>query len=361
MPETSPPDARTDTLMVDADVHLSIPMSDLAEYCDEPYRSMTTNPTYTAVNRTGWDRYMGGKIESQKNKVRNAEALDQKVCQEFGIDYPLINAFPMLNSVPEDDRAVHLMSAYNDYVLDHYLDEYSHFQGLASVAVQDPEAAAEELDRIGDENQYVGVYLLDSGTQVPLGDPQYDSIYAAAQDNNLQIAYHASAGAPFARDFPVQDANINNFLENHIISHPWAHMLTATSLIVNGVPEKFPDLNFTFLESGLSWLPYMMFRLNKEVSMRRNEAPLLKKSPEEYIRDCFFVASQPIGEPNKARHLEQIISIIGTNNIMLATDYPHWDFDNPDTIDAQIQSSYPDDEHEKILSGNAIRAFGLDI
>lgn len=185
-----------ETTVVDTDVHLSIPFDELAEYCEEPYRSITKHPTYTPVNRSGWNRYMGGKIETEKENVRNADSLYEKVCVKFGIDYPLINAFPMLISVPEDDRAVELMYAYNDYLLENYLDEYDQFLGLCTVATQNPTTAAEEIDRVASEKAIEGVYLLNSGVQPPLGDPVYDDIYRAAESNGLHIAYHASAGPP---------------------------------------------------------------------------------------------------------------------------------------------------------------------
>ncbi|SEH15646.1 hypothetical protein SAMN04487967_2175 [Natronorubrum sediminis] len=350
-----------ETTVVDTDVHLSIPFDELAEYCEEPYRSITKHPTYTPVHRGGWNRYMGGKIETEKENVRSADALYEKICVEFGIDFPLINAFPVLNSVPEDDRAVELMSAYNDYLLENYLDEYEQFLGLCTVATQDPAAAAEEIDRMGSEQSIEGLYLLNSGAQPPLGDPVYDPIYRAAADNDLHVAYHASAGAPFAKDFPVQDTQFNRFLENHMLAHPWAHMMTMSSLIVNGTPAKFPDLNFSFLEAGVSWVPYMMFRFNKEYSMRRSEAPLLEKSPEEYIRDQFYFSTQPVGEPNDPSHLQQIIDVLGPESLMLSTDYPHWDFDHPDALDRQIRRYGDEETRERILSGTAIEAFDLSI
>jgi hypothetical protein len=347
--------------VIDTDVHLSVPFDELATYLDEPYRSITANPTYTPVNRSGWDRYMGGKIESQKRDARSPEALDARVCDEFGVDVPILNSFPVLNSVPEDDRAVAMMSAYNDHLLDRFLDERDHFRGLASVATQDPEAAAAEIDRVGDEDDVVGLYLLNSGADPPLGDPSYDPLYRAADDHDLAVAFHASAGAPFARDFPIQDAAFNRFLATHILAHPWAHMLTLTSLLVNGTLAKFPDLNFAFLEAGYAWVPYMMFRFNKEYAMRRSEAPLLERTPEEHVRESCYFSSQPVGEPNDPEHLASVIETLGPERLMLATDFPHWDFDHPDALDEHVRRYFSDAERERVLGGTAAEAFGLSV
>lgn len=350
-----------ESTVVDTDVHLSIPFEELAEYCEEPYRSITKHPTYTPVHRSGWDRYLGGKIESEKANVRTADDLYETVCVEFGIDHPLINAFPVLNSVPEDDRAVALMGAYNDYLIEHYLDDYDAFRGLCTVAIQDPAAAAEEIDRMSSERAIEGVYLLNSGAQPPLGDPEYDILYRAAEDHGLHVAYHASAGAPFAKDFPIQDTHFNRFLENHVLAHPWAHMMTMTSLLVNGTPAKFPDLNFSFLEAGVGWVPYMMFRLNKEYAMRRSEAPLLERSPESYIRDQFYFSTQPVGEPDDHEDLETLIDLVGADSLMLSTDYPHWDFDHPSALETQLSRLSDPKTREQILANTAIEAFDLSL
>jgi phosphoribosylaminoimidazole-succinocarboxamide synthase len=59
---------------------------------------------------------------------------------------------------------------------------------------QNPDKTAEELDRIGDEKQIVGALFMNTGSNPPLGDPDYDIIYQAAEDNGLPVAYHAAAG-----------------------------------------------------------------------------------------------------------------------------------------------------------------------
>src|SRR5699024_10688070 len=143
-----------------------------------------------------------------------------------------------------------------------------------------------------------GIFLETYGQQPPRGDPSHDAIYQAAADNGLHIAYHGAAATGFKVDFPIQNQGAERFLAIHTLAHLWQQTLALTSLLVQGVPAKFPELNFIFLEAGISWVPYMMWRLNKEYSMRRSEAPLLEKSPEEYIRDQFYFASQPLGEPN---------------------------------------------------------------
>jgi predicted TIM-barrel fold metal-dependent hydrolase len=136
-------------------------------------------------------------------------------------------------------------------------------------------------------------------------------------------------------------------------------MQTMVSLLVEGAPEKFPNLDFVFLEAGISWLPYMMYRLNKEYSIRKDEAPLLRKQPEEYIRESFYFASQPLGEPMNPAHMQALIDIIGADSLLFASDYPHWDFDHPSELNAHLIDRFDEEQRAKILHENATSVFNL--
>lgn len=349
--------------IIDTDVHLAIPPTDLQSYTESPYsKRLEPTPISTPLPRDGWDRSLFGKIPILEDleSVSTAERLNQALCKQFNIDYPIINTFALITRLPESDYAVALMRAYNDYLLDNFLDEYDHFRGLITITTQKPDQAAEEIDRLADEDQIVGIYIHSTGPNPPLGDPTYDIIYQSAQDHGLPVAYHGSVNG-FMYEFPRQNQSLERFLATHVLAHSWSQMLTLTSLLVNGTPEKFPDLNFAFLEAGIGWVPYMMYRLNKECSIRRSEVPLLEKSPEEYIRDQFVFGTQPIGEPNRASDMQKVIELVGVDSIVFSTDYPHWDFDQPDGFDKFIKNTFDEEARERVLSTNAADIFGIDI
>jgi predicted TIM-barrel fold metal-dependent hydrolase len=349
-----------DATVVDTDVHVGrgISADDVAARLDEPHRSRLTKSSHGAFPSSGWDREMGGKIP--RRQFDGARELDEQLCQGLGVDYPIINTTSRLPKIPDEDFAVALMSAYNDVLVDKFLDENDSFRGLLTIATQRPEEAAAEIDRLGDEDQVVGLYIATGGPMYPLGHDRYDIMYEAAQDHDLAIAYHGHAGA-FMTDFTRQNQAASNFFTVHSLAHVWDQMFTVASLLGNGTPEKFPDLTFTFLEAGLSWFSYMMYRYNKEYRMRRSEVPLLKKSPEEYMRDQFYVASQPLEEPNDPENLRHVIEGVGIENIVFSTDYPHWDFDSPETVSSEFSNAFSEAERQQVLSGNAAEAFGLDI
>jgi predicted TIM-barrel fold metal-dependent hydrolase len=357
MAEATSKDILEQEVIIDADIHLTVPLDELAEYADKPYSDYLRAPDIQ-LKSPGWDPTLGGKIESRD--LLSPEQVEEDLVKGMHVDYPLLNSFVNLSRLSQRDVAVHLESAVNDFLLDRFLDD-TDFYALASVQTQEPDKAAEEIDRIGDEDKFVGVFLPSTGPSPPLGDPDYDIMYQAMEDNGLPPVYHGATNSGFDVGFPKQNAEFRKFVEAHVNAHLWSQTMTLTSTLAHGVPEKFPDLDFVFLEAGISYVPYMMWRLNKEFAMRRSEVPLAEKRPEEYIRDQYYFASQPLGEPIDPKDMGQMIDLIGADSLMFASDYPHWDFDHPSELNKYLRNMYDEDERKKILHGNANEVFDLGI
>ena len=348
-----PPIAET---IVDVDVHLGIPQDALARYTDDPHASWLRAPGIQ-LKSPGWDPTLGGKIPARS--VADPATVREEVIDGLGVDVPLLNVFRNLARLSQTDTAVALQRACNDWLLDGFLDD-DDFLGLATVQTQRPDRAAEELDRVGDENGIVGVFLPTTGPDPPLGDPVYDPLYEAAADHGLTPVFHGATNSGFDVGFPKYNQAFEKFIEAHVNAHLWSQAMTVTSLVTHGAPVKFPELDFVVLEAGIGWVPYLMFRLNKEAAMRRAEVPLLDDDPESYIRDAFYFASQPLGEPTDAAHMGQLLEMVGVDSLLFASDYPHWDFDHPSELYGHLNRHFDAEERERVLSENAMDVFGLD-
>lgn len=351
----------TDHKIVDVDVHINPPAEAVAKYMEKPHRDYMLDPTTAMVERE-WNPSppkAASDHQGHVSGISNIEDVQEQLCQPFNIDYPIINMLKHLPKQPQSDLAVAMMRAYNDLLLDEFLDVYDHVYALATLTTQKPALAADEIDRMADESNVVGGYISNTGAYPPLGDPSYDIMYDAAEANDFPMVFHSGAATSFKYEFPRQHQGLEKFLEIHVLSHMWTQMLTLTSLIVQGVPVKFPDLDFVILEAGIGWVPAMMYRLNKDYSMLKDDAPLLEQSPEEYIRESFYFGTQPIGEANDPNHIKQLLEMVGPESLMLATDFPHFDFDHPEALDKYLRHHFTPDEREAVLFETPVTVFGI--
>ena len=159
----------------------------------------------------------------------------------------------------------------------------------------------------------------------PLGRRSYWPIYEAAQAAGLPLGIHVGGYGGHA---PTGGGWPSYYNEEH---HSNAQSVAAqlTSLVIEGVPERFPKLKFVFIEGGFGWVPAITWRMDKHWQRFRGEVPHLKRPPSEYVREHFWFTTQPIEEPDNARHLRAVIEWIGIDRLLFSSDYPHWDFDDP--------------------------------
>ena len=147
------------------------------------------------------------------------------------------------------------------------------------------------------------------------------------------------------------------YMERHTLIST-AIQAQVISLICNGVFDRWPDLRFMILEGGFSWLPHVMWRLDREYRQGRIEVPWIRKLPSAHIRERLRLSTQPTEDISPAQW-EALIDLMGTDEILVfSTDYPHFDFDDPD---AAIPRALPDSLREKIMWKNAAAFYDLDI
>ena len=150
----------------------------------------------------------------------------------------------------------------------------------------------------------------------------------------------------------------NLWIAAHALGFPWFNLLHLTNWVVNGLPERFPQLKVIWIESGLAWIPFIMQRLDNEYMMRTSEVPSLKKLPSDYIRDMYF-SSQPMEAVNNHEALQLTFKMINAETQLLwASDYPHWDMDTPGVIfDLPFLNQQ---QKRNILGENARKLFKLE-
>lgn len=353
-----------DVEVVDCDVHVSYAENvqrQVAQRMDEPwagYADPEETPQRYRKPSPGLPKPLGGRKSFHVGRgLPHRQMVQEDLVEGLGVDYPILNIIGLVDTLFKTDRAIEEMRGINDVLVEEFLDHDEDYRGLMTLSLQDPPRTAEEIDRLGDEDQVVGAFVYyGTNYQQPAGDPSHDIIFQALEDNDLTPAFHTSnyiQKATHLRD-------LENLFAWHSLALGWAVQEATVSLISQGVPEKFPDLDFVMMEGGVGWLPFIMGRMNREYGQWRQEVPYLEKSPEQYVRDRFYFSTQPVEEFDDPTHMKQVLDIVGTESLLFATDYPHYDFDDPSAIDRFLKQ-FSAEDRQQVLSGNAKEAFGLSV
>lgn len=361
--------------VVDADAHYSTSLEGLVEYMDDgPARQRfeeelgpnpnikTTWPKITTSEYrkpafSGSDQWWDQHTDADWWKPPKDQNDIQEVMEELQIDKIFLFDDLMLaldRIEGRDERSTVYANAYVDYMLDQVVDPSKGIYTGVPIPHQNPEEAAELVDRVGDEEGIIGVVFMGGIVEPPIDDRRYDAIYAAAEKHGLTVVVHGDAGD--IDNFYL--SGFSNYLEVHNLGFLWGNLAAITSLVVQGVPEKFPELDFVFLESGLFYIPAAMYRLDAEYLREREMAPLLQKRPSEYMKESFYFGTQPLEQPARMSYFADIIEMIGgAGRVLYASDYPHTDYDIPTTI--TDMSGLSADDKRKILGKNAEAVFGI--
>jgi predicted TIM-barrel fold metal-dependent hydrolase len=147
-----------------------------------------------------------------------------------------------------------------------------------------------------------------------------------------------------------------SFYIEEMTEHATSCQALVTSLIMEGVFERYPELKIVMIEAGFAWLPALGWRLDTHWKRLKDEVPHLRKAPSEYMREHIWVSTQPMEETEKPEHLIDIMSWIGWDKLLFASDYPHWDFDDPVLA---LPPSLDQERREKIYFGNAKALYGF--
>jgi predicted TIM-barrel fold metal-dependent hydrolase len=130
------------------------------------------------------------------------------------------------------------------------------------------------------------------------------------------------------------------------------------SLITEGVFQKFPTFRFVLIEGGVSWVPPILWRLDKNWKSLRMTVPWLDRLPSEIVQAHLLLTTQPIEEPADPRQLEAMLAMFDAGRmLMFSTDFPHWDGDTPDFAARYV----PELLRPRVMGLNAAELYGLPL
>lgn len=346
--------------MVDSDVHNELPSLDaLLPYLGEHWRVYIAESAFVGPMANDYPAATplaareGTKPENGP-PGSDVDLLSRHVFDDGGADLAILTCGFRAGSVHNQDLAADLAKAVNDWQIEHWLDKDDRFRASIVVPNHNPVRSGAEIERVGDHPGFVQVMLPVRG-DAPYGNLRYDPIYEAANRHDLAIGIHFG-GAPGLP--PTPSGWPSTYVEEYV-DQAAIFQSQVMSLIVEGVFDRHPDTRVALIESGWTWMPSSMWRIDKEWKGLRRDTPWVKRKPSAYIRDHIRLTTQPTDAPKASEigQLAEIIDQLGSDDVLMyASDYPHNHGTDPGAFLDAVAS---EQTKQKILHDNAAAFYRL--
>ena len=247
----------------------------------------------------------------------------------YGVDHDLARKVIRL----QNERLAQLCAAHPD-----------RFVGLASVALQHPDLAAEQLEEAVTKWKMHGVAIGGSVEGEELSHPKFDPFWAKAEALGTMIFMHPQPAPPR----PTPRFQGNGLLDN-VIGNPLETTIALSHLIFEGTLDRFPALKICAAHGG-GFLPSYSGRMDHGCSVGRTACQkTLKQVPSAYLKQLYF--DSLVFTAEGLRHL---VAECGASQILMGTDHPYrWTTTSVDHILGT--STLNDSERAAILGDNACR------
>ena len=261
------------------------------------------------------------------------------------------------------DWAIALCQAYNNWLYETYVQKSSRFKGVALIPMQDPAAAVVELRRAIEDLGFVGAMLPSTGLPLPLGDKAYWPVYEEADRLGCAMSVHGGAHDRLGLD------HMNVYAAVNALGHPFGISIAFSSILLNGLFEKYPNAKFGFLEGGIGWMLMCVERLERAYDTHipldpRDELISLREGETlvDYIRRQVAEGRLFVGCEGDEPLLSVAIQQLGNGFPVFSSDFPH------EVTSAMCQheiqevlgnAALTDEDKQAIMSTNAQRFYGL--
>lgn len=269
------------------------------------------------------------------------DVLDQMEKNNLGKVVLSIN-MPGAEVLPDDD-GIDIAKAINDGFIEIARQYPKKFYALATLPWRSTRGAEDELDRLCDYPEFVGIMTFSNVDGIPLDDKRFWPIYAQAQDMGWPLYLHPTRPviAPYVKEYGLEG----------MLGYVYDTSLAAMRLILGGVIDAFPNLNVIVPHAG-GVLPYLAGRIDHQSRLIAGASKNIKKKPSDYIAN-FYMDTVCLSSET----LRLALDMVGEDRIVFATDYPFVPVEKTMSIIDVLGLS--NETKKKILKENAKQLFGF--
>ena len=294
---------------------------------------------------------MGRQVETeallQSSMPARLAAMDAQ-----GIDVEALSINPYWYGA-DRDVAQQLIQIQNEALAEICAAAPDRFVAFASVALQHPDLAVEQLEQGVTRYGLRGAGLGGSVEGRELSDPAFHPFWAKAEQLGVLVFIHPQGTAELERTGRLA----GNGLLTNTIGNPLETTIALSHLIFEGTLDKFPGLKICAAHGG-GFLPSYAGRSDQGCNVFPDRCPgpkdgPLKKKPTEYLKQMYY--DNIIFTPEAMRH---IIAEVGASQIVVGTDYPYpW---TKTAVDLVLSTPGLNDEQRMaILGGTAAGLLGI--
>jgi len=231
---------------------------------------------------------------------------------------------------------------------------------LATLAMNNMNAALKETDRAIKDLKFKGVYLHTPVDEKPLDAPEFLPLYEKMSGYDLPIVIHPMRKVDHPDYLTEKTSRYNMF---SLFGWPYDTTSAMARLVFSGIMEKYPNLKIVTHHLG-GMVPFYAERIRQFTQVMRigEEKPFLKKDAIDYFK-MFYADTAIYGNPTalKCGH-----EFFGPDHVLFGIDFPLGDTEHGDrnyrqTINAIEQMDITEEERKKIYEDNARKLMRLPI
>jgi uncharacterized protein len=362
--------------IMDSDMHLREPADLWDKYLEPEWRSRGPK-VLSSTARSSAMVMLDGKIlrgyePTYRGGIFDATRIDSEIADyrargfdnvsqldamnREGLDvaalYPSIGLGVMMRDDMDAGLSAAVARAYNNWLHDFCKADSKRMKGVGMLPLHDISEAVKEAERVVTKLSFVGVFARPEPLRnLPWHSRYYDTLWTCLERLGVPLGFHSAAAAGEVPQ--IGDRFGGNLLLRHVCAHPMENMLAMVDIIGGGVLERHPKLKIAFLECYCGWASFLLHRMDNAMEKGRFPTAGSLKPSEFFKRQCWISTEHE-------KELPMIIDLVGDDNIVFSTDYPHGDSDFPHGVDEFLEmDNVSRESRKKILWDNCARLYNL--
>jgi aminocarboxymuconate-semialdehyde decarboxylase len=330
------------TRVIDLHAHVSTPACETLLDGPAPARldpfTLFSGPETAAYNAAQFAS-LAGRLTDPAQRLADMD--------RSGIDVQAISAAPPQFYYWTDPAlGRRLARMQNEHLANIARDRPDRFVALATVPLQDVEAAVAELHHCVHELGMRGVEICTNVNGLDLDAPRFRPLFAAAAELGVPMLLHPHGFTGGER--------LTEYYLTNVVGNPLDTTVAAARMIHSGLLEELPNLALVFVHGG-GYLPFYSSRMDHAWARRpegRHRIP--DRPPSEYLRRCYVDALV-----YDATHLDFLVRQMGVDHVVVGTDYPY-DMGDERIVGLIRSAGLSEQAADKILGGTAGALLGLE-